>query len=294
MHFATRIVRPPFEARSTFLQVTTGCSHNKCRFCSYYKNIPFTISNKDHIKEDLKELRDSGNSFKRIWLQGADPFGLDCDRLCEIASLIHEYLPFVQSIGAYARVDSLKNKSVKDLKRLKRKGYESIVFGVESGDDNILNSMNKGYDSQEIIPELSKMDEAQIKYTLIFLSGLGGHDYGNSHAIKTAQIFNKLHPERIMINELMINKNTPLYDDVSGDRFVETYEKEKILELIKFLEELDVETFIDATNASVITPFFGKFPENRQAMIKHLIQIHQTNLEKDLHKKREKVNRTLN
>lgn len=293
MHFAGRIIRPPFEARSAYLHVTTGCSHNGCRFCSYYNNIPFTISPEKQLIRDLKELRDTNNSFKRIWLQAADPFTLDCEKLCEIASLIHEYLPFVQSIGGYARVDSLKNKSVNDLKRLKKAGYDSIVFGVESGDDDLLNSMNKGYSAEDIILELSKMDDARIKYTLIFLCGLGGNDYGPHHATKTAQIFNTLHPERIMINELTIYQDTQLHEDTLKGKFTESGEKEKIMELIRFLEVLDTETFIDATNASVLTPFFGKFPDNKDAMIKHLNKIHETAVEKDLRKKREKLNRTI-
>lgn len=293
MHFTGRIIRPPYEARSTFLQVTTGCSHNKCSYCSYYNDVPFSISQESEIINDLEQLRDSGNSFKRIWLQSADPFTLDIEKLCEIASLIHEYLPFVQSIGGYARVDSLKNKSVQDLKRLKDAGYDSIVFGVESGDDNLLKIMDKGYESSEIIMELSKMDDAKIKYTLIFLCGLGGHNYGETHAVKTAQIFNQLHPERIMINELTIFEDTSLKEDILQGKFVESKEKEKITELIKFLEVLDVQTFIDATNSTIPTPFFGTFPDNKNAMIKRLRQILEESVETDLRKKREKVNRTL-
>ena len=111
MHFASRIIRPPYEARSKYLQVTTACSHNNCSFCSYYRNIQYSVSPVDEITEDLEELRNNSYSFKRIWLQGADPFSLSFDKLYEIASLIHEYLPFVQSIGGYARIDNLKNKT---------------------------------------------------------------------------------------------------------------------------------------------------------------------------------------
>ena len=182
MHFSSSIIRPPFEARSKFLQITTGCSHNKCRFCNYYKDIPFSISPVDEIIEDLEELRNTGYTFKRIWLQGADPFSLSFDRLFRIATLIHEYLPFVQSIGGYARVDNIKNKSVEELAILKDMGYNSIVFGMESGDNHLLEYMEKGYKSKDIVEQLSKMDESGLNYTLIFLNGLGGYNYGLNHA----------------------------------------------------------------------------------------------------------------
>ena len=95
MHFASTVVRPPYEANSVFLQITSGCSHNACRFCTYYKDAPFGVSPLDEVKEDLQELKEYGVSFPRIWLQGADPFLLTFDKLKTVAELIHEYLPFV-------------------------------------------------------------------------------------------------------------------------------------------------------------------------------------------------------
>lgn len=199
MHFASNVVRPPYEANSVYLQVTSGCSHNACRFCTYYKDAPFAVSPEREIVEDLEELASYGMAFPRIWLQGADPFLLSFSRLKRIANLIHKYLPFVKSIGGYGRIDSLKNKTVEQLKELKELGYSGIVFGVESGDDRILKFMNKGYKADEIVPQLSKMDAAGLNYEVIFLSGLGGKGYGLDHARKTAAVFNQLHPDRVLI-----------------------------------------------------------------------------------------------
>lgn len=209
MHFASNVVRPPYEANSVYLQVTSGCSHNACRFCTYYKDAPFAVSPEREIVEDLEELASYGMAFPRIWLQGADPFLLSFSRLKRIANLIHKYLPFVKSIGGYGRIDSLKNKTVEQLKELKELGYSGIVFGVESGDDRILKFMNKGYKADEIVPQLSKMDAAGLNYEVIFLSGLGGKGYGLDHARKTAAVFNQLHPDRVLIAGLTIFPDTP-------------------------------------------------------------------------------------
>lgn len=267
MHFSARVLRPPFEARSVFLQVTSGCSHNECKFCSYYKDVAFTASPMNEIKDDLEELVSKGYTFRRLWLQGADPFTLSFAKLKEIADLIHEYLPFVESIGCYSRVDSLSDKTVSQLKELKEAGYDSIVFGVESADDELLKYMNKGYGSYEIYEQLHKVDEADLNYTLIFLGGLGGKGYGNAHAVRTAYLFNKLHPERIMIQSLTLFSGIPLMKD---DKFIEADEKERILELETFIGKLEIDTFIDATSASILTPFFGRIPENKEAMMEFL------------------------
>lgn len=289
MHFASNVVRPPYEANSVYLQVTSGCSHNACRFCTYYKDAPFAVSPEREIVEDLEELASYGMAFPRIWLQGADPFLLSFSRLKRIANLIHKYLPFVKTIGGYGRIDSLKNKTVEQLKELKELGYSGIVFGVESGDDKILKFMNKGYKANEIVPQLSKMDEAGLPYEVIFLSGLGGKGYGLDHAKKTAAVFNQLHPDRVLIAGLTIFPDTPLIQDVRKGTFVEATEGERVLELTEFLKDLNIDTLVDATNASIITTIYGRVPERKANMISRLQYIYDTYGEQGLRHQRDSL-----
>lgn len=289
MHFASNVVRPPYEANSVYLQITSGCSHNACRFCTYYKDAPFAVSPEREIVEDLEELASYGMAFPRIWLQGADPFLLSFSRLKRIANLIHKYLPFVKSIGGYGRIDSLKNKTVEQLKELKELGYSGIVFGVESGDDRILKFMNKGYKADEIVPQLSKMDKAGLNYEVIFLSGLGGKGYGLDHAKKTAAVFNQLHPDRVLIAGLTIFPDTPLMQDVRKGTFVEATEGERVLELTEFLKDLNIDTLVDATNASIITTIYGRVPERKANMISRLQYIYDTYGEQGLRNRRDSL-----
>ena len=148
MHFSSYINRPPYEAQDAYLQITSGCSHGKCGFCTFYKDSPFQLSPMEEIKADLKELKASGWRFNRIYLQGADPFIRKYEDLMQIAELIYKYLPQVKSIGGYARVDNLQNKSTDQLKKLAAVGYSYFYFGMESGDDKLLDRMNKGYHSE--------------------------------------------------------------------------------------------------------------------------------------------------
>lgn len=114
--------------------------------------------------------------------------------MVEIARLIYKYLPQVKTIGGYARVDNLKNKTVEQLKHLFELGYCYFYFGMESGDDNLLKRMNKGYKSNMIVEQCKKMDEAGMPYIGNFLGGLGGHNYGLSHARESARVINQLKP----------------------------------------------------------------------------------------------------
>ena len=289
MHFASNVVRPPYEANSAYLQVTSGCSHNACRFCTYYKEAPFAVSPESEIVEDLKEMASYGVPFPRIWLQGADPFLLTFEKLKRIAELIHQYLPFVKTIGGYGRVNSLRNKTADQLNELKDLGYSGIVFGVESGDEKVLTYMKKGYHADEIVPQLSKMDQAGMPYEVIFLSGLGGKGYGLDHAKKTAAVFNQLHPDRSLIAGLTIFPDTPLMKDVRIGQFQEATEGERILELKEFLKDLTIETLIDATNASIITAIYGQIPARKQEMIDRLQAVYDTYGEQGLRHMRDSL-----
>ena len=100
MHFASTVVRPPYEANSVFLQITSGCSHNACRFCTYYKDAPFGVSPLDEVKEDLQELKEYGVSFPRIWLQGADPFLLTFENRCRAYPRIPAFCPVHRRLWA--------------------------------------------------------------------------------------------------------------------------------------------------------------------------------------------------
>lgn len=201
MHFSSDINRPPYEAMDGFLQVTSGCSHAACKFCTFYKDAPFAASPMEEIEQDIKEIRDSGRPYRRIYLQGADPFILPYEALMQIAALIHAHLPSVESIGGYARVDNVKNKTVDELRRLAEAGYSNFYFGNESGDDALLKRVNKGYQAETVVEQLSKLDEAGMPYIVNFLGGLGGRNYGMSHARESAKVINQLHPTLVYASE---------------------------------------------------------------------------------------------
>jgi radical SAM superfamily enzyme YgiQ (UPF0313 family) len=268
MHFASTIVRPPYEAYSAFLQVTSGCTHDACRFCTYYKDVPFRVSPMNEIEKDVRELARYQDRFDRIFLQGADPFVLKTDRLLAIAELIHRYLPNVRTIAGYGRVDNVRNKTVEDLRKLKEAGYGGIVFGVETADDEVLSFMNKGYTKTDIIEQLSKLDEAGLTYAVIVMTGIAGHNNHNRHIKETVDVLNQLHPERVINSSLVVIPETPLGKDVREGRFVEATEKEATGEVEYMIRHLQGPLVFDSVNASNSTPVLGRIPEDRDELLK--------------------------
>lgn len=268
MHFASGIVRPPFEAGCEFLQITSGCSHNKCKFCTFYKDAKFAISDMNEVKADLDELAHSPwRHYNRIWLQGADSFVAPYDRLMEVAELIYEKLPWVTSIGAFARVTNFRNKTVPQLERLRDAGYSRLTVGVETGDDFLLERMNKGYDSAFALEQMSKVDAAGLTWVGQFINGLGGAGYGEANALESARVYNQLRPMLIYTASLTLFQDTPLYQDVQAGTFAEASETERLEELQTLIGALDCPTEIRCEHVSMPVKLAGRLPHDKERLI---------------------------
>lgn len=268
MHFASGIVRPPFEAACEFLQITSGCSHNKCKFCTYYKDARFSVSPWDEIESDIDELAAlPWHHYNRIWLQGADAFVLPYDRLMRVADMIHEKLPWVQSIGAFARVTSFRNKTCEQLERLRDMGYSRLTVGVETGDGALLARMNKGHDAEETLRQMTKVDEAGLTWVGQFLNGLGGRNYGDASALATAKLYNQLSPLMIYTASLTLFPDTPLYQEVLSGDFVEATEVERLRELQTLVANLTCRTAFKCEHISMPVKIAAALPSDRERVI---------------------------
>lgn len=268
MHFASGVVRPPFEAGCEFLQVTSGCSHDRCEFCTFYKDARFSVSPWEEVEADLDELAASPwRYYDRIWLQGADSFVLPYDRLMRVAELIHEKLPWVRTIGAFARVTNFRNKTAEQLRALADAGYSRLTVGVETGDDYLLERMNKGYDSATVLEQMAKVDEAGLSWVGQFVNGLGGRGYGERSAVETARVYNELHPMMIYVASLTLFPDTPLYRDVLAGTFEEATEAERLVELQELVSRLECDTVFKCEHVSMPVKVAGRVPRDRDAVI---------------------------
>lgn len=289
MHYTGTIWRPPYEASSLLIEVTAGCTHHKCKFCSLYDDLPFQfrMSPLKDIEADLAEIQTGLRSWpsqkvNRIYLTGANPFILKFERLKEIADLIHKYLPTCQTIGCFSRVTDITQKTDDELRALHQLGYDSITIGAETGDGESLAFMNKGYSPQEIITQSHRLDAANIKYNYFYLAGISGAGRGRIGALETTKIFNQTHPQIIGSSMLTICPKSELFAEIQAGNWSEETELEKLDELRTLIENLDIPVFFATLGASNAIFVQGQLPKDKAAMVTYLTKMYKTQNELDL------------
>ena len=245
MHFTGTVYRNPYWPTWPLLEITQGCTHNRCKFCTMYKEVPFRMSPMEWIEEDLQELAQYDPDARTIQLLSANPLVLSFDKLVPIFELIHNYLPKIEYIYMAGRVTDLKNKSVDELKKLKELGMREISLGVESGDDWTLDRIHKGYHAEDILEQCHKLEEAGIDYWMTFLNGVAGRSHSHEHAVNSAKIFSQCKPMLVGTGGLTLSRGTPLLEEAQRREFDTLTEKEMLEELKIFVENLTVDcTFI--------------------------------------------------
>lgn len=276
MHFTDTVYRNPYWPTWPLLQITQGCTHNSCKFCTMYRNVDFCLQPAEWIEEDLQELSQSDPHAKTIQLLSANPLALSYEKLVPILEMINHYLPEMEYIYAATRVTDISNKTVEQLKHLKELGLREISLGVESGDDWTLERVNKGYHAIDIIEQCAKLKEAGIDFWMSFLNGVAGKEHSMEHAINSAKIFSQCEPMLVGTGGLVLFPGTPLLDEAERGEFTPLSEKEMLVELKTFVENLTCDcTFIThhtVSGKNLTGPDFIRRKDSIVAALDHEIQ----------------------
>lgn len=274
MHYTGTIWRPPYEANSLLIEVTAGCTHHKCKFCTLYDDIPFKfkMSPLEVIAADLKEMKERLELYRNYkvlctFLTGANPFVLKFERLMIIADLIQKYFPENKTIGCFSRITDIALKTDRELKKLREAGYDGLTIGIETGDDEALKFMNKGYLSSDIIKQCKRLDNAGISYSFFYLVSISGKGRGEIGARATADVCNQLHPKLIGANMLTIYSNSELYKEIQMGNWAEEGEIEKYQEMKVLIENLNIPVAFAALGASNAIQMQGNLPEDKKKLI---------------------------
>jgi radical SAM superfamily enzyme YgiQ (UPF0313 family) len=219
MDYEGLIIRPPSEAYSLLLQVTVGCSHNKCTFCGTYRQKKFKIKPMEQIVTDLAEAS-SYRRVEKVFLCDGDALIIPQPRLEEILKLINDNIPTIKRIGTYANAKSILRKSVDELKKLRELGLKIIYLGVETGNIELLQKISKGATYEQMVEAAHRIKEAGIALSVTVILGLGGIEKSVEHALDTAKILTDMDPDYAGALTLMLVPETPLYDDYMAGRFV--------------------------------------------------------------------------
>ena len=198
MHYEGNIIRPPSEANSILLQVTVGCSHNKCTFCGTYTGERFRIKSDAIINEDIAFAAQYCRRQRRVFLCDGDALIIPQKRLLDILHKIKKQLPWVTRVGVYANAKSLKMKTLDELKELQEQGLGIAYMGLESGDDVTLKKINKGSTSEHMIRMGQKARTAGIKLSITVILGIAGRTRSKIHARETGRVLSAMDPETMV------------------------------------------------------------------------------------------------
>lgn len=284
MRYEGNIFRPPSEAGSYILQCTVGCSHNKCTFCSMYKDKKYHIRSLADIKTDIRMAGAYYGDMEKVFLADGDALAITTGDLLEIIKNLYAVFKSLRHIGIYASPDSILHKSQDELIRLRQAGLTIAYLGVETGDPGLLQEIRKGVSYDEMVKAGKKIRQAGILLSVTVLLGLAGRTTrAADHARNTARILNEINPDYIGALTLMVEPRTEIYKKVQKGEFELPQPFEILHELRLLIQNLNVQdTEFRSNHASNYLPIKGRLPYDKDAMLSLIDKIIKTNDKKYL------------
>jgi radical SAM superfamily enzyme YgiQ (UPF0313 family) len=272
MRYEGNIFRPPSEAYSLIVQVTIGCAHNDCTFCSMFKDKVFRVRPVSEVIEDLEEARRSYRAVRRIFLADGDALALSTDKLLVILNKIEELFPETERVGVYGSPQDILRKTPEELARLLAAGVGIIYIGAESGSDAVLKAVKKGASAAEITEAIRKIEDAGIEASVTFISGLAGADGWEDHAVMTGRMISESQPSYVGLLTLMLDPAAPIYDDVRVGLFKLLSPTGVIDETALLIEntETDRDCVFRSNHASNYFSLKGTLPRDKARLLAEL------------------------
>ena len=271
MRYFGSVYRPPSEARSLIVQVTYGCSHNTCAFCSMYKEKQFRLRPMEEILEDFRMARQAYSRVGRIFLADGDALIRPAADLERILEYIAELFPECERVTCYASPSIIHKRTSEELKRLRERNLTMVYMGLESGCDAVLKRMRKGHTAADIVAAGQKINAAGIDLSVTAISGLGGVELWREHAMDTAEALSAMKPAYIGLLTLMVEPGTPLYDWVQKGAFPLLDSHQVLEETALLVAQLDCEGAVFRMNhASNYLTLKGTLNEDKQALLKRI------------------------
>ena len=266
MKYVEPLFRPPAEADSLIFQAAYGCPHNTCRFCGMYKTVKYRVRDRDEL---LREIAEAGRKYpetQRIFLADGDVMIFPFAELREILSELNRHFPLLSRVNIYANGSSIIAKTPEELQELRRLKLNTLYVGLESGDQEILEWVNKQEKVQDMIAGVRLAQECGLKCSVMILLGLGGRQYSSRHAAKTAEALNAMQPRLLSALRFIEVPGCSMYD--TYQTITEYGAVEELKEIISRLELH--KTVFRANHTSNPVPLAGRFPGDKQRLIAEL------------------------
>lgn len=268
MNYVEPVIRPPSEADSLLLQVTLGCSHNKCAFCGTYITKRFRVKPLEDALAEIERARDQLGDVRRVFLCDGDALVLPTDHLVKILDKINECFPSIQRVGTYANAANILAKSEADLRLLRGKKLSIAYLGLESGSEEVLRRVKKGNTARQAVDAVLKAQEAGMKVSVMTLLGLGGRELTREHARDSAVALNEMNPRFASFLTVVVLPGTPLWKSRAEGNFEELDQVEVVRELREIVERLEMRnTVIRSNHVSNFVALSGSLPKDKERML---------------------------
>ncbi|WP_330671557.1 radical SAM protein [Anaeromicrobium sp.] len=266
------IYRPPSEFDSLIIQATIGCPHNKCSFCNMYRDRRFKIRSVEQIKKDLEDAKGIyGEKLEKIFFSDGNTILMKTKDIIDILKYSKSLFPKLKRATMYGSAQYINLKSLDELKELRKHGLTRLHCGMESGDDEVLIKINKGYTGNEMIKAGKLIKDAGIELSLYYIVGLGGRELSANHAINSAKVINEIKPDFIRLRTLMPRIGTKLYEEYKKGDFKLLNPHEALKEtkvLVNNLEEIN--TCLVSDHISNYWNIEGSLSRDKKDMIEEI------------------------
>jgi len=265
------LFRPPSEAYSLILQVSLGCAWNQCAFCEMYSSKKFRLRPEEDVFAEIESLAPHANNIRKVFLADGNAMVLSFDKLSRLLDKLNENFPKLNRVSAYALPRDIESKSEEELRILADKGLKLLYVGIESGDDELLEVINKGENYESTSKALLKARKGGIKLSVMILNGLGGQNYSEQHAINSAKVVNEIQPEYLSTLVLSYPYGEDHFKQKFKGEFIPLNTIELIAEMKVFIETLELEnTVFRSDHASNYLILKGNLNRDKQELISRI------------------------
>jgi radical SAM superfamily enzyme YgiQ (UPF0313 family) len=274
MRYEGMIFRPPSEADSLILQVTVGCSYNRCTFCGAYQGKSFRVKAFDEVMEDIDEVSAYGVSIPRVFLADGDALAIPQEQLVNILSTLKTKVRGLERVGIYANARDILKKSVDELKELKALNLGIIYLGLESGNPEVLRRIKKNATVDQMIRAAKRVKESGILLSVTVLLGIGGVELSQAHAEDTGKVLSQMDPDFVGALSLMVVPGTPIEQEIKTGRWVLPTPFALIQELETLILHSEfTQCFFASNHASNYLPVRIRMPEEKKEALQKIREV---------------------
>lgn len=271
------VFRPPSEARSFILRLTTGCAHNKCTFCSMYKGVPFTVCSQERVAKQLALAERYGRDvIRRIFLADGDALVLPTAQLLTLLDRLYATFPHLQRVSSYAGPKDILRKTPTELQALQAAGLKLLYYGLETGDNELLQKIKKGVTADQAVDAGQKVVANGFKLSMMVILGLAGKQGSRQHARATARAINLIQPQLLSALTLSFHQGCELTEAYKAGLFVPLTARETLLELQELLTSIEIKpdrhTLFRSNHISNYLPLGGTLPKDKEKMLAEIPQ----------------------